>query len=165
MDEIDVRAVLRAIPLFAETLDPRQLDHLAAQCRVDYFPAGAFLMAEGDFADSMFALVEGAVAVTFHDRHGEEHGVARLKAGDVVGEMALLTGQRRNATVMAETDVTAVEIAKATIEAIFARAPELIDRIGTVLARRQAELDRMVADANAAPDDIAGRIKRFFGLG
>jgi CRP-like cAMP-binding protein len=164
MDDFEIRPVLAALPLFAETLGPRELDHLAAQCRVDYFPAGAFLMTEGDFADAMYALVEGEVHVTFHDRKGEEHEVAKLGAGDVVGEMAVLTGLRRNATVVAETDVMAIEISKTTLEGLFARAPDLIDRIGEVLAGRQAELNRMVADANAAPD-MAGRIKRFFGLG
>ncbi|MBZ0230028.1 MAG: cyclic nucleotide-binding domain-containing protein [Bauldia sp.] len=165
MDEVDARAILAAIPLFAEALSERQLDHLAAQCRVVFFPAGALLMAEGDFADAMFAIVEGQVAVAFHDRRGEEHGVAALYAGDVVGEMAVLTGARRNATVMARTDVTAIEITKATIEGIFARAPDLIDRIGEVLARRQAELERMVADANTDTADMIGRIRRFFGSG
>ena len=165
MDEVDVRAILAAIPLFAEVLNQRQLDHLAARCRAVFLSAGAMLMAEGDFADAMFAIVEGEVTVTFHDRRGEEHGVAALHAGDVVGEMALLTGARRNATVMARTDVTAIEITKATIEEIFARAPELIDRIGEVLAGRQAELDRMVADANTASADMGSRIRRFFGLG
>ena len=69
MNDFEIRPVLAALPLFAETLGPRDLDHLAAQCRVDYFPAGAFLMTEGDFADAMFALVEGEVQVTFHDRY------------------------------------------------------------------------------------------------
>ena len=47
MDEVDARAILAAIPLFAEALSERQLDHLAAQCRVVFFPAGALLMAVG----------------------------------------------------------------------------------------------------------------------
>ncbi|HMN86177.1 MAG TPA: cyclic nucleotide-binding domain-containing protein [Bauldia sp.] len=164
MDDFEIRPILAALPLFAETLGPRQLDHLAAQCRIDYFPAGAFLMTEGDFADAMYAIVEGEVQVTFHDRKGDEHDVAKLGAGDIVGEMAVLTGLRRSATVVAETDVAAIEISKTTLESLFARAPELIDRMGEALAARQAELNRMVADANAAPD-IAGRIKRFFGIG
>ena len=163
MDEdVDIRGSLAAIPLFGETLTPRQLDQLAARCRVLILPAGAVLMSEGDFADAMFAIVEGEVTVTFHDRKGAEHDVAALKTGDVVGEMAVLTGARRNATVVAETGVTAIEISKAAMEEMFARTPELIDRIGEVLGGRQAELDRMVAEANT---DMVGRIRRFFGIG
>lgn len=162
IEDIDVRAILGSIPLFGTTLDSRQLDHLAAQATVALFPAGALLMAEGDFADAMFAIVEGKVSVTFHDKRGDEHGVASLGPGDVVGEMALLTGMRRQATVVAEGEVTAVEITKATIEGIFRRAPDLIDRIGEVLAKRQAELDQLEAEAEA-DQDIVGRIRRFFG--
>lgn len=163
IEEVDARAVLAAIPLFREALSPRQLDHLAAQSRDAIFPAGALLMAEGDFAMSMFAIVEGEVKVAIHDEHGGEHRVATLGPGEVVGEMSLLTGMRRRATVTASSDVTALEITKATIEEMFARAPELIDRIGMILTRRQAELDKIAADARARPDDILGRIRRLFG--
>jgi CRP-like cAMP-binding protein len=162
-DDPEIRAVLGAIPLFSETLNERQLDQLAGQCRVAVFPAGALLMAEGDFAEAMFAIIDGEVSVTLHDRRGDEHGVATLKAGDIVGEMALLTGMRRQATVSARTDIIAVEITKATIEGMFARAPDLIDSFGTVLMARQAELDRITADADAEDEDIVTRIRRFFG--
>jgi CRP-like cAMP-binding protein len=162
MEDIDARAVLAAIPLFAETLNGRQLDHLAAQCQVAFFPAGAALMAEGDFGDAMFAIVAGEATVSLHDERGEEHGVAAVKAGDIVGEMSLLTGMRRRATVVARTEVAALEITKVALEEMFARAPDLIDRFGEVLARRQAELDRVAADA-ASHKDFAGRIRRFFG--
>ena len=52
----------------------------------------------------------------------------KLGAGDIVGEMAVLTGLRRTA-VVAETDVAAIEISKTTLESLFAKAPELIDRM------------------------------------
>jgi CRP/FNR family transcriptional regulator, cyclic AMP receptor protein len=162
VEEIDAHAVLAAIPLFAETLNARQLDHLAAQCEPAFFPAGTFIISEGDFGDSMFAIVDGEVTVSLHDERGEEHGVALLKPGDIVGEMSLLTGMRRRATVMAKTDVTALEITKPALEEMFARAPDLIDRFGVVLAKREAELDQVAADA-AAHLDFASRIRRFFG--
>ena len=161
MEDIDARGVLAAIPLFAETLNPRQLDHLAAQCEPVFFPAGTFLISEGDFGDSMFAIVDGEASVTLHDDRGEEHGVASVKAGEIVGEMSILTGMRRKATVVAHTDVAALEITKPALEEMFARAPELIDRFGGVLAGRQAVLDRVAADA-ASHNDFASRIRRFF---
>ncbi len=162
MEDIDTHAVLAAIPLFAETLNPRQLDHLAAQCEPAFFPAGSFLISEGDFGDSMFAIVAGEAAVTLHDARGDEHGVASVKPGEIVGEMSLLTGMRRRATVMAKTDVAALEIAKPALEEMFARAPELIDRFGAVLAGREAVLRQVAADA-ASQRDFASRIRRFFG--
>jgi CRP-like cAMP-binding protein len=160
----DASEVLTAIPLFGGVLNGDQIERLAAKCHLAVFPAGSMLMAEGDFGTSMFAIVEGSVSVTLADRRGDPHGVAALYAGDVVGEMSLLTGARRNATVTATTEVVALEITKFALEEILARAPDLIDSFGEVLARRQAELDRVAVDvARAGKDDIVGQIRRFFG--
>ncbi len=163
MDGVDARAVVSGIPLFAETLDDDQLRALAHKSAPVIFPAGSILMTEGDFATSMFAIVEGRVAVTVADQAGGVRRVAELSAGDVVGEMSLMTGARRSATVTAESEVTALEVTKFSLEAIIARAPELVDRFGEILARRQAELDEIAAAA-APPqkDDIVSQIRRFF---
>lgn len=162
MEEIDARAVLAAIPLFTDTLNASQLDRLAAQCEPAFFSAGSFIISEGDFGDSMFAIVSGEVSVTLHDRRGDEHGVASVMPGDIVGEMSILTGMRRRATVVARTDVAAIEITKPALEEMFARAPDLIDRFGAVLAEREAILKQVAADA-ASQRDFATRIRRFFG--
>ena len=162
MEDIDARAVLAAIPLFADTLDARQLDRLAAQCEPAFFPAGSFIISEGDFGDSMYAVVSGEASVALHDARGGEHGVASVMPGEIVGEMSILTGMRRQATVVAKTDVAALEITKPALEEMFARAPDLIDGFGAVLAERQATLSRVAAEA-ATPQDFASRIRRFFG--
>jgi CRP-like cAMP-binding protein len=165
LEASDARDVLVAIPLFGETLNDRQLEHLAAQCRLAIYPTDAVLMAEGDFADAMFAIIDGEVEVAFHDRRGGEHEVATLGPGEIVGEMALLTGMRRTATAVALGEVAALEISKVTFEELFARAPDLIDRFSSVIARRQSELDRIAADADASAAAIGARIRRFFGGG
>ena len=68
---------------------------------------------------------------------------------------------RRSATVTATSEVVALEVTKFSLEAILSRAPELIDRFGEILARRQAELDQLAAEA-APKDDIVSQIRRFF---
>ncbi len=160
MDHDAIRQVLQAIPLFAEVLDKVHLEMLVAKCHEFDFPAGAVLMTEGDFGASMFAIVSGSVTVSVTDSGGSEHGVAALYAGDVVGEMSLMTGARRNATVIARTDVVAIEITKVALEEILSRAPDLIGAFGTVLAKRRAELERIAADTE--PTSIIDQIKRFF---
>jgi CRP-like cAMP-binding protein len=163
MDGVDTRAVVAGIPLFAETLDEDQLRALAHKSAPVIFPEGSILMTEGDFATSMFAIVEGSVAVTVADQDGGARDVASLGAGDIVGEMSLMTGARRSATVTAETEVVALEVTKFSLEAIIARAPELVDRFGEILARRQAQLDQIAtASAPAQKDDIVSQIRRFF---
>ena len=160
----DAGTILKKIPLFADVLDERQIERLGSKCHFADFIPGTMLMAEGDFGMSMFAIVEGTVSVSLSDKRGAPHGVAKLKPGDIVGEMSLLTGARRNANVVAEDEVLALEITKVALEEILARAPDLIERFGTVLARRQAQLDRVASEvANANKDDLIHQIRRFFG--
>lgn len=161
MDDVDPRAVLATIPLFADTLDGEALDDLAAKTNVAYFPTGTFLVTEGEFGGSMFAIVEGKVAVTLRGAEGDERGVAKLGPGEIVGEIALMTGQRRSATAAADGDVVAVEIPKFALEEMFRRSPDLIDRFGAVLAGRQAQLRRIGVEGSPG-HDIATQIRRFF---
>jgi CRP-like cAMP-binding protein len=159
MDDVDRRAFLATMPLFADTLDGEGLDRLAAESTLAFFPKGTFLMSKGEFGGSMFAVVEGTVTVTLDDPGG--HEVAELGPGEIVGEIALMTGQRRSATVVATGDVVAIEIPKFVLEETFTRSPELIDRFGAVLAGRQAGLRRVEAEA-AQGHAIAAQIRRFF---
>ena len=156
------REVIGAIPLFGGVLSATLLDGLAAKSNLMVFPAGTTLMSEGDFGVAMYAVAEGSVIVSLIDRHGHEQRVATLGSGDIVGEMSLMTGARRNATVVATTGVTALEITKVALEDILKQAPELIGRFGDVLSRRQAELDRIAADADHDAHTIAYQIRRFF---
>ena len=165
MEVFDARGVLSAIPLFAETMDDKQMTYLAGHCRLSIYPDGTSLMTEGDFGDALFAIVEGRVEVSFKDKHGGKHKVTILKPGEIVGEMSLLTGQRRSATAVAEGEVAALEIGKVTFEELFNRAPELIDRFSEVLSRRQADLERRTAAAEASAEAIGARIRRFFQRG
>src|SRR5262249_26865005 len=140
-----------------------QLAALAHKSGAVIFPAGSILMTEGDFATSMFAIVEGTVEVAVAGHSGGERHVADVSGGDIVGEMSLMTGARRSGTVTPQTEVVALEVTKFSLEAILARSPGLVDRFGEILARRQAELDQIAAADDAAPkEDIVGQIRRFF---
>lgn len=144
---MDAAAILAKSPLFSTVLNEGQRAALAAKCRFVHFPDGAVLMSEGDFGASMYALVEGEVSVhvTEHDR--QEH-VATLGAGEIVGEISLLTGARRTATVTAVGPVTALEITKVALEPVMAQQPELLEAFCTVLERRQAELKEIHVHAS-----------------
>jgi len=161
MDETDSAAGLRKVALFAEVLDTDHMEALVAKARHVLFPAGATLMTSGDFGVAMYVILSGAVDVRLSTESGESRDVATLSAGDIVGEMSLLTGARRNATVVAVGDVAALEITKVALEEILVQTPALIDRFGKELTTRQAELDRIAAEP-ATPPDIAAQIRRFF---
>jgi cAMP-dependent protein kinase regulator len=90
-------AFLSAIPLFSE-LAPEQRQEVADACQELEFEAGATLVREGDFGYSLYAITSG----TAHILKGGEH-VGALEPGDVFGEIAVLSGGRRAATVVATT--------------------------------------------------------------
>lgn len=140
---MEPREILTKVPLFADALDAEQIEFLAKQSRPALFRAETRLMSQGSFGGSMYVIVKGAVSVNFVDEHGREQTVASLGPYDVVGEMSLFTGDRRTATVEATDNVDAIEITKWSLERVFARAPELIDRFADVLAKRQAELNQL----------------------
>ena len=136
------RDILAATPFFAEVLDAAALDRLAAGVGLVQFDKGAAIIREDDAGDSMFVIVAGAVSVNIAGDQGESR-IATLGPADVFGEMSLMTGATRTATVRATEPVTAIEIAKPALEPILAAAPALVDRFAAMLDRRQAELDRV----------------------
>lgn len=163
---MEARDFLKDIPLFADTLDEAQLSFLASQSRPAFFREGTRLMNQGDFGGSMFVILDGEVSVNFVDEAVTERAVATLKRGDIVGEMSLFTGDRRTATVVAVTNVNAIEITKWSLERVFARAPELLDRFAGVLAQRQEELNALSSVRTSTARDAFVRQARnvFAGL-
>jgi CRP-like cAMP-binding protein len=157
--------VLKLTPFFGAVLDQSELDLLAESLRISTFPRGAVLMRQGDDGSSMFVIVEGKARVTVHSRGGET-AVATLATGDIVGEMSLMTGARRSATVTASRKLTALEITKAALETLLAGKPDLIRRFAETVEQRHAELARINTAAWDSPGmsgaEIASRMATFF---
>lgn len=166
---MDVRETLGRIDLFADVLSPADLDHLAARCQIVQYEPGMVLMSEGDFGTFMVAILSGSLEVSVAGARHATREVATLGPGAVVGEMSLLTGARRSATVAALEPTRVVEITKVALEAVFVRSPELLDRMDEMLAARRAELARIADDEHASrvlgirTDEIRGAVRRFFG--
>jgi len=114
---------------------------------------GERIVSEGDEGADLFLLERGQVAVTV-DGGGRAREIARLGPGDFFGEMSLMTGEGRRATVVALGDVEAVRLDKDTFREVLAGSPHVLDEIGRVLAARQEALD---ADAAAASAGGAGQ--------
>ena len=137
---MDAREVLRSIPFFAEVLTSGELDMLADNAYELTAGAGATIIRENDVGSSMIVVVDGTVTVSVSDENGKRD-VATVGKGDFVGEMSLLTGAPRTATVTTETPVTALEIDRAAIQPLVAGNPDLFDRFAELLEKRRANLD------------------------
>jgi CRP-like cAMP-binding protein len=91
--------------------------------------------------------------------------VAVLASGDIVGEMSLMTGAPRTATVTALTPLRVLEIPKARMEALLADSPDLLERFGSVLAKRQSQLKELGTGDTAWTNverDLVARMRSFF---
>ncbi len=94
-------------------------------------------MHQGAVADSLFVILEGQVKVIrTHPHLSTAIVLATLGPGEVVGEMGLLDGEPRSATVTAVEDTVAVEVAGEALEACVARYPEVYAGLLSMLSKR-----------------------------
>lgn len=144
---------------FFSPLSPHDLRALAAAAGIHVWSAGETIIRREDTGDSMFIVHEGNVTV----RVGEAD-VARLEAGEMFGEMALLTGEARTADVVAMTEVVTVEIAKHALGPILQQHPELADAISARVSARRGRLDNLGRAPTEERETILSRIRSYFGL-
>ena len=136
---MSARDVIGSVPFFREALDDKELTILAGHAHEHRLEKGETLIAEDRPGHSMFVIVDGEFEVTVS---GEPDPVAKLGKGAIVGEMSLLTGSPRNATVTAASKGEVVEVDKAALANVLWMSPGLVDRFVEMLFRRQLELDR-----------------------
>jgi CRP-like cAMP-binding protein len=162
---------LSCIELFAP-LTEAERRALASEVQPGLYVRGEALFRQGEPADSLFVLAHGRLAV-YDERDGARRRLATLEAPAYVGEMGLLTGQPRGATVMAEGDVECLRLDKAGFDAILRARPEIVEELSHALARRLAENDATLRSLDAQGHgsgersrarELMQRIRAFFSL-
>ncbi len=103
------------------------------------FKAGTTVFREGDPADGMYLVVEGAALVMRRTKSGEERTVAIITEGQSFGELGLLVDRPRQATVNAGTNLRVLKITRYALELLHKNAPDLAFMMYQVLARSLAE--------------------------
>ncbi len=133
------------------------------------YAEGETVVHEGDATSSMFLIARGRVGISVHGEGGTSQKLAALDAGSSFGEISLLTGEPRLATVRAITEATLVEIGKATVAPILEANPSLVEKLDRIILERRRHTARERRDSrdavsNDEPTSLAGKIARFFGL-
>jgi small-conductance mechanosensitive channel/CRP-like cAMP-binding protein len=144
-DQEEARTILRDEPLF-ECLSDAQIENMVKEARLNHFGRGERVIQEGAEGDSMFVLLRGAAQVSV-SRNGSSIPVATLSAGDCFGEMSLLTGERRTATVRAESDCYVMEISKPVMAEVIRDSPDCLERLSELLAKRKLENEGVLKEA------------------
>ncbi|MBP2313951.1 mechanosensitive ion channel family protein [Azospirillum soli] len=163
------QALLSKVDLFAAFREDEVVE-LAAGMHVRHVPAGEAVVRQDELGTSLFLVAEGAL-----DVRGAFGGrtilLDHMGPGDVFGEMSLLTGQPRSASVIANTDAVVYELDKEALDPVLRRRPELAARLADLMGLRQRRNDahrRASTPATATPaatdHDLLARLRAFFKL-
>ena len=129
--------ILNHVAIFSN-LNPEEIFAISSAMRTLYFKAGEKIINQGDEGDLMYILVEGALQVFVKTQdHAEPIPVAKLTPGRYFGEMSLLVGEPRSATIVSLTDAMVYEITKETMTTLFEEHPEMIEKISEKIAEQQ----------------------------
>jgi CRP-like cAMP-binding protein len=126
----------RIVDAFAKTdlfrsLDPRALERVAETAKTVHHAEGKSLTSEGQSGIGFHLILEGTASVTVHgqDRHS-------LKAGDYFGEISLIDGKPRSATVTATSDLTTASIVSWEFEPLLLEEPQITKALLLVMCGR-----------------------------
>ncbi len=161
-------------------LDESERRSLAAAARIARYRHDELVFAQGDAGDSLYIIARGRIELLI-GIGDEALPIATLEQGAFFGEMALLTGELRSATARTLEPCDLVVLAKADLDPLFRRRPEVPLAISRIIADRKArtrsererlehELESRIARADHAEDaeadtmEIFNRIKTFFRL-
>jgi small-conductance mechanosensitive channel/CRP-like cAMP-binding protein len=167
------RDVLEHVALFT-VLDEAERAALAAHMAPQRFTAGNTIVEQGEGGASMYIVAEGLLYVYMaHAKSGEPMKIAEISPGQFFGEVSLLTGEPRSATVQAETDALVYEITKEDMERLLDKRPEIAEQLTQLIAQRRLQNAEFMQNLPAAQQavevqhfaaQLLDKMRRFFGL-
>lgn len=164
-------SILRHVDFFA-TLPEEMLQQLATTSRMRLYATNETIIRQGDQGEELFIVNRGQVAVTLQQQGGKaEVELARMGPNTFFGEMSLLTGEPRSATVRATQESELLVVDKAAFRQVLATSPQLAEHISEIVAGRQAGRDGArfsVAGDVPTPEEwsrrLVKKIRDFFAL-
>jgi small-conductance mechanosensitive channel/CRP-like cAMP-binding protein len=157
---------------FLRALRKDELERIAEDLGYAPFAAGETITKQGAVAHWLYILTEGTAEIRVQVE-GSEQTVATIEAPDFVGEMGLMTGEPRTATVVARTDVECYRLDKVTFNRVLKERPGSLAEVSSLLAHRRVELEAVKEGLDAAAkqrrvDDektrLLSKIRAFFAL-
>lgn len=116
---------LRELPMFNDTqhVPDNYLLHLVASSKLLSFMPGSVVINEGDYGRDLYLIIEGRLEVSSQDQTGHRLPVAIIRRGEFTGERGMLTGQRRDATVRAQTAAVVLEVPEQVMQRLMEIVP------------------------------------------
>jgi small-conductance mechanosensitive channel/CRP-like cAMP-binding protein len=169
--ELEARmTALSSVDLFRGLPEDKRRE-LANQLVFTPFARGEAVTREGEVDEGLYMIIEGEGAVRI-GTGSDEREVARLVPGQFFGEMSLMTGEARTASVVAATDMVCYRIDKPAFQHVLREMPAMADQIAEILVMRRTALsqvrderdDTKRSRVETAKQDLLGRIRGFFGI-
>jgi CRP-like cAMP-binding protein len=157
MTPADPVQLLARVPLFSE-LATGELDRISRVAVPRSFPAGVRVFHEGDRSDACYLVRSGDLRVTREHPDGRAIALATLGPGDLFGELAMLDGEARSASVETLSDVELLALPAADVRRLLAEHPEISVKLIAALTRRLRETNERVARQSfqTVPSRVAG---------
>ena len=152
------------------SLNADELEFLATRLKRVRFAPGETIVTQGDEGESLYIVVKGSLRVMLGADHQRSEQIATLYAGSLFGEMSLLTGDRRSASVIASEQVDCDRLDKVDFAEVLRGRPALAAHISEVMEERQSSLHQAREKMNSLPSlpvssqNLLARIQNFFGL-
>lgn len=170
--QADRIALISKIDLFSN-MNSDQMESISLSMVRKNFKKDDMIVNIGEKGDSMFILIEGLLDVLVNDHNQEMIKVSQITPGQHFGEMSLLTGEVRSASIRAVVDSFVYEITKTCFNDILAAREEIIEEISGKIAERKLMNDRVLNSLNEDElqlngknyrISLVGKIRKFFGL-
>ena len=154
---IDAIELLRRVPLLAGLAEP-ELVRIAQVAVPRSYPKGSRVFHEGDASDACYVIRSGEVRITREHSDGRAIALATLGPGEIVGELAMLDGEVRSASVEAVADVGLLPLAASDMRGLLERNPAITSKLVIALTRRVRETNERVARQSfqTVPSRVAG---------
>jgi CRP/FNR family transcriptional regulator len=145
------------VPLFAD-LEEDELKNFSRVAVGRAFPAGTRVFHEGDHSDACYIVREGNFRVTREHSDGRAITLATLGPGDIFGELAMLDGEVRSASVEALTDGELLALPAGEVRALLTRHPEITVKLNAALVRRLRAANERISRQSfqTVPSRVAG---------
>jgi CRP/FNR family transcriptional regulator, cyclic AMP receptor protein len=149
--------LLRRVPLFSE-LSEQDLARVSRVAIPRSFPKGVRVFHEGDTSDACYIVRSGDLRVTREHPDGRAIALATLATGDIFGELAMLDGQARSASVETLSDSELLALPASDMRRLMATHPEITVKLVIALTRRLRETNERIARQSfqTVPSRVAG---------
>jgi CRP-like cAMP-binding protein len=153
----DPAELIARVPLFAE-LSEAELARIASVAIPRSFPKGVRIFHEGDHSDACYIVCEGDLRVTREHSDGRAIALATLGPGDIFGELAMLDGGVRSASVEALTDAELLGLPASDVRRVIAGHGDIAAKLIVALTRRLRETNERVSRQSfqTVPSRVAG---------